>query len=263
MLDPFVPAVPDGAVLADVRWYPDGRSPEEAYALGHLPGALRVGLEVVSAVPSDAAGRHPLPSPEAFAQALGALGIAEDDVVVAYDDAGGIIAARLVWMLRAIGCQAGLLDGGLLAWTGELETGAPAAARPPAARAPRPWPDDVLAAIDELEEPVLLDARPAERYAGAPDALDPRAGHIPGAVSVPARGNVGDDGRLLQADVLRERLRLLEPGWVSSCGSGVTACHTLLVAEQLGLPPGRLFPGSWSAWSRDRARRVAMGPDPG
>ncbi len=258
------------AVLADVRWYPDGRSPREAYAAGHLPGAVFISVDdVLAGAPSEAAGRHPLPDPVAFAGALGGLGIGDDDVVVAYDDAGGVIAARLVWMLRAAGRGAALLDGGLTAWTGP--TTSEVVRREPASSTVRDWPAERLADIDEAASAgrdtieggstVLLDARPAERWAGALDALDPRAGHVPGAVSLPARENVGADGRLLPAGVLRERFAAAGVSGgadvVSSCGSGITACHTLLAMEHAGLGVGRLFPGSWSQWSRDPERPVA------
>ena len=279
-LDPVIPPVvepawlsqhPD-AVLADVRWYPDGRSPREAYDAGHVPGAVFVDLHsVLAGEPSDAAGRHPLPEPDVFAAAMGALGIGDDTTVVAYDDAGGTIAARLVWMLRATGHDAALLDGGLTAWDGPTST--EPVQRSPAAFTPRAWPADRLADVDDAARagqpgagsPVLLDARPAGRYRGdgGTDPLDPRAGHVPGAVSVPARENVDADGHLLPVAVLRERLTAAGAvdgaDVVSSCGSGVTACHTLLVMEHVGLGAGRLFPGSFSAWSRDPDRPVATG----
>ncbi|TNM69718.1 sulfurtransferase [Streptomyces sp. NP160] len=276
------------ASLADVRWYPDGRSPADAFAAGHLPGAVRVDVDgVLAGPPSDAAGRHPLPAPDAFLRALAGLGLPVDDgdderVVVAYDDAGGVIAARLVWMLRALGRPAALLDGGLLAWREAgrpLETGAGEARTPltPGAPLPTAWPEDLLADVDDAAragadpDAVLLDARPAERYAGGLDALDPRAGHVPGAVSLPVREDVDAHGRLLPDDVLRERLAAAgvvvdgsggvagEQEVVSSCGSGVTACHRLLVLEHLGARGARLWPGSWSQWSRDPARPAAIG----
>ena len=113
---------------------------------------------------------------------------------------------------------------------------------------------------------MLIDARPRDRFAGSPDALDPRAGHIPGARSLPCREHLGADGRLLAAGALRDRLAEVgiehdDQDFISSCGSGVTACHNLLVAEHVGLRRGRLFPGSWSQWSRDLSRPVATGPD--
>ena len=257
-----------GAVLADVRWYLDGRSGRAAYAGGHLPGAVFVDLERwLSGQGSDAAGRHPLPDPAVFAEGMGALGIGDDDVVVAYDDAGGVIAARLVWMLRATGHPAALLDGGLLAWRGPLEQEAPQ--RPPQHFSPRPWPAGSLADVEDATDRRLavLDARPRERYRGDADPVDPRSGHIPGARSLPCRENLAADGTLLPVEELRRRLA--EVGVtegtevVSSCGSGVTACHTLLVLEHTGLGPGRLFPGSWSQYSRDGGRPVATGDEPG
>jgi thiosulfate/3-mercaptopyruvate sulfurtransferase len=254
------------AVLADVRWYLDGRSGRAEYEAGHIPAAVYVELEEWLAAPaSDAGGRHPLPAPEVFAEGMGTLGIGDDTTVVAYDDAGGAVAARLVWMLRVTGRSAALLDGGLDAWDGPLET--EPASRLPARFSVRPWPAEALAGIDDAAEAanVVLDGRERERYLGAAHPVDPRAGHIPGARSLPARENVGPDGRLLPAGELRERLAAVGATSgapvVSYCGSGVTACHTLLVLEQLGLGPGRLFPGSWSQWSRDPSRPLATGDE--
>ena len=238
------------AVLADVRYYLDGRSGRAAYEQAHLPGAVFVDLEGCLAAPASAAdGRHPLPAPDVFAAGMGAAGIGEDDMVVAYDDDCGVIAARLVWMLRVTGHAAALLDGGITAWRGRHEAGV--VTRPPAAFAARGWPAEQLAGIDDLLDAPLLDARPAHRFRGEDETVDVRAGHIPGARSLPARASSDERGLLLPVPVLRARLREagVGPGWVSSCGSGVTACHTLLVAEHLGLPAGRLYPGSWSQWA--------------
>jgi thiosulfate/3-mercaptopyruvate sulfurtransferase len=249
-------------VLADVRWYLDGRSGGDAYDRGHLPGAVWVDLDAwLSAPATPEGGRHPLPDPEVFARGMAQLGIGDDDVVVAYDDAGGVIAARLVWLLRAIEHPAALLDGGLAAWDAPLETAT--APRPAATFTPRPWPAGRLASGDDAADPahVVLDARQRERYLGAPDPLDPRAGHIPGALSLPCRENLDADGRLLPVEELRRRLTEVGVGpstaVVSYCGSGVTACHTLLAMEHAGLGRGRLYPGSWSQWSRDDRRPVA------
>jgi thiosulfate/3-mercaptopyruvate sulfurtransferase len=254
VISPVVSAVPEGAVVADVRHYLDGRSGRAAYDGGHLPGAVFVDMDTVLAAPASAAeGRHPLPDPETFAAGLSAAGIGDDDTVIAYDDAGGVMAARLVWMLRALGHDAALLDGGLLAYDGPLETAAPA--RPPARFTPRPWPADRLASIDDAADPanVVIDARQRERFRGDEEPLDPRAGHIPGARSVPARENVGADGRFLPVEQLRATLAGAGvtdgAGVVSYCGSGVTACHNLLAIEHAGLGEGRLYPGSWSQWS--------------
>jgi thiosulfate/3-mercaptopyruvate sulfurtransferase len=253
----------DDLVLADVRWYLDGRSGRAAYEAGHLPGAVFVDVDAdLAGTPGDG-GRHPLPEPADFAAAMGRLGIGDGDTVVAYDDDGGVIAARLVWMLRAIGHGAALLDGGITAWAGPLETAA--VTRPPAAFTPAPWPAERLASADAAGDPanVVLDARAHARYVGAEEPVDPRPGHIPGARSLPARENVDAAGRLLPVEALRDRLAAAGADGsapvVSYCGSGVTACHTLVVLEHAGLPPGRLYPGSWSAWSRDPARPAETG----
>jgi thiosulfate/3-mercaptopyruvate sulfurtransferase len=255
------------AVLADVRWYL-GRGPgTEEYAAGHLPGAVFVDVDtVLAAPPSPKAGRHPLPDPQAFARAMGALGIGDGDTVVAYDDAGGVNAARLVWMLRALGRDAALLDGGITAWDGPLEASAPERAAA-VFTAPAAWPAELLASIDDAADPsnVVLDARQRERFeGGAPDPVDPRAGHVPGARSLSARDNLGPDGRLLPREALRERFATVGVGpespVVSYCGSGVTACHTLIALEHAGLGTGRLYPGSWSQWANDPERPAATGP---
>jgi thiosulfate/3-mercaptopyruvate sulfurtransferase len=254
VIAPVVSHVPEGAVVADVRHYLDGRSGRAAYDSGHLPGAVFVDMDtVLASPPSEAEGRHPLPDPERFAAGLSALGIGDEDSVIAYDDAGGAMAARLVWMLRALGRDAALLDGGLLAYDGPLETGTPP--RAPARFTARPWPQDRLATIDDAADAanVVIDARQRERFRGDEEPLDPRAGHIPGARSVPARENVDADGRFLAPEQLREKLAqagVVEGApVVSYCGSGVTACHNLLAIEHAGLGEGRLYPGSWSQWS--------------
>jgi thiosulfate/3-mercaptopyruvate sulfurtransferase len=214
----------------------------------------------------EGAGRHPLPDPAQFAAALARLGIGDGDVVVAYDDDSGAIAARLVWMLRAIGQDAAVLDGGLASWRGALEPGE--VVRPHASFTARPWSADRLAAIDEVTAgtAIVVDARAADRFAGAADDLDPRPGHIPGSRSVPCRGHVGANGRLLPARELQARFAAVgvdeRTPIIASCGSGVTACLNLLVAEHIGLGEGRLFPGSWSQYSRDEARPVELGADP-
>lgn len=259
MLPPFVDrawveAHPD-AVLADVRWYLDGRSGRQEYLAGHLPGAVFVDLTSDLAAPATTAdGRHPLPPPEAFAEAMSALGIGDHDTVVAYDDDGGANAARLVWMLRVTGRRAALLDAGITGWDGPVTTDVPD--RPRAVFTPRPWPATVLVEMDDLGG-VLVDARAGERFRGEVEPVDARPGHIPGAVSIPSRGNVGPDGRLLPDEELRARFAAVDGPWASYCGSGVTACLNLLVAEHLRLPPGRLYAGSYSQWAAtDRAVEV-------
>lgn len=254
-------------VLADVRWYLDGRSGRNAYDRGHLPGAVFVDLDrwlAGDASPQD--GRHPLPDPEVFAEGMACLGIADDDTVVAYDDAGGVIAARLVWMLRATGHDAALLDGGIGVSDDVLEQAT--VRRPAAVFTPRPWPVHRLAGIDDAADPAstVLDARDRDRYLGTHEPVDPRAGHIPGARNLPCRENLDDRGRFLPVEQLRGRFAqvgITDGGEVISyCGSGVTACHNLLALELVGLGPGRLYPGSWSQYSAAGERPAAAGDDP-
>ena len=231
----------DQVVLADVRWYLDGRSGRDAYDAGHLPGAVFVDLDRwLAAGASPEAGRHPLPDPAVFAEGMAWLGIADGTTVVAYDDAGGTVAARLVWMLRVTGHAAALLDGGIPAYRGPLEQaplGQALPERPAASFTPRPWPADRLAGLDDATDPglVVLDARDRARYRGDSEPVDPRPGHIPGARSLPCRENLAPDGTFLPADRLRGRLAGVgvtgAAQVVSYCGSGVTACHNLLVLE--------------------------------
>jgi thiosulfate/3-mercaptopyruvate sulfurtransferase len=246
-------------VLADVRWYLDGRSGHDAYLAGHLPGARFVDLDAWLAGPaSPAEGRHPLPDPEVFAEGLRRLGVRgggpDPTPVVAYDDGGGATAARLVWLLRVLDHPAALLDGGTTAWDGDLAVGP----EPEPARGQfvaRPWPRERLVDLGDLGAPgtVLLDARNAERYRGEAEPVDPRAGHVPGARNLPYGSILQPDGRLLPADELRRRFESVGvtagEDVVSYCGSGVTACHNLLVLEHAGLGRGRLYAGSWSQYS--------------
>jgi thiosulfate/3-mercaptopyruvate sulfurtransferase len=264
----------DEVVVADVRWYLDGRSGRDAHVAGHLPGAVFVDVDRdLAGSPSPVAGRHPLPEPEAFAAAMGALGIGDGATVVAYDDAGGATAARLVWMLRVLGEEAALLDGGLAVWPDPLETGA--VTPPPAHFTPRPWPPALLATADDVaaasrgargswEQTVVLDARAYARYRGDEEPVDPRAGHVPRAVSAAHTGNLDPaSGRFLTPEQLRARYRAAGVQAASEtivyCGSGVTACHDLLAIEHAGLGPARLYAGSWSQWSSDPDRPAARG----
>jgi thiosulfate/3-mercaptopyruvate sulfurtransferase len=281
----------DEVYVADVRWYLDGRSGRDAHAAGHIPGAVWVDVDADLAGPkTPTSGRHPLPDPDALAVALARLGIGEDGPVVAYDDASGSIAARLWWMLDAIGQPAAVLDGGLPAWTGPLETadaaapaGAPAGAT---TRTSRPWPTAAIVDADQVDRlrrdpaAVVIDARAPERYMGQVEPIDARPGHIPGARNHPWADNIGPDGRFRPPAELRHRFAHdgigTRPGGgsgraaaalsvtvVASCGSGVTACHDLLALRVAGLGGGHLFPGSWSAWAADPERPAATGPEPG
>jgi len=254
-------------VLADVRWYLDGRDGREAYEQGHLPGAVFIDLdECLSDASIADAGRHPLPSPERFADGMGWAGIGDDTVVVAYDDAGGVIAARLVWLLRATGHQAALLDGGLLAYEGPFETGPVTPS--PTHFEPRPWPADRLATMADVtaRQGVVLDARARDRYRGDAEPVDARAGHIPGAVNVPCREHLTDQGTFRPVEEIRKTFAeagvVTGSSVVSYCGSGVTACHNLLALELAGFGNGRLFPGSWSQYAATDAP-LSVGDQPG
>jgi thiosulfate/3-mercaptopyruvate sulfurtransferase len=259
-----------GIVIADVRWYIDGRSGEAAYDAGHIPGAVFVNLDSdLAGSPIVGPGRHPLPTPERFAEAMGNLGIGDDSVVIAYDDSGGSIAARMWWMLAVTGHRAAVLDGGISAWTGALtnELAQPIA---PTSFTPTPWPmAEIVDAIgvDTMRRgtsTVILDARSPERFRGEPNPIDKRLGHIPGAVSAPWNLNVDPaTGKFLSPAELRQRFRALglaaNTPAVCHCGSGVTACHNLLALEVAGFRGGRLYPGSWSDWAADPDRPVVSG----
>ncbi len=265
--------------IVDVRWYlgkpGEGRA---AYDAGHLPGAIHLDLDADLAAPSGP-GRHPLPEPDAFAERLGQAGIGSADFVVAYDDVGGWVAARLWWMLDNLGHGAeAVLDGGLAAWT---ELGLPvstaATALPAVPVLPRArlvladrWShivdrDQLRAELAGPGRPTILDARAGPRYRGETEPIDPVAGHIPTALNAPTAGNLGADGRFLSPALLRERYRQLGAGAgevVTSCGSGVSACHISLAMRLAGLPDPILYPGSWSDWST-AGFPGATGPDPG
>ena len=254
-------------VLVDSRWYLDGRSGREAYKQGHIPGAVFIDLEMwLSGHGGPAVGRHPLPVPSVFAEGMSENGIGDGTTVIAYDDAGGVIAARLVWMLRALGENAALLDGGLQIYKGDLAVGSE---EPVEAKfSPCPWPNDRLATIDEAGDAgnIVLDARNRDRYRGENELVDPRAGHIPGAFNIPCRENLNSDGTFLPVHLLRQRFEEVGVGdgksVISYCGSGVTACHNLLSMELVGLGNGRLFPGSWSQYSHADDRPVSRGDEP-
>ncbi len=258
-------------VVLDVRWSlaaPDGRP---AYRAGHVPGAVYVDLETeLTAPPSPAAGRHPLPDEGAFTAAMRRWGVREGDAVVVMDDLGNQSAARAWWLLRHAGvADVRMLDGGLAAWRaagGTLETG-DVEAEPGDATAhfgAMPVIDaDAAAALPE--HGVLLDARAAERYRGEVEPIDPAAGHIPGARSAPSAGNLDADGRFLPPEALRERFAALgadgERPVAVYCGSGVTASHGVAALALAGVAAA-LYPGSWSQWSNDPARPVATGDEP-
>ncbi|MCP3855775.1 MAG: sulfurtransferase [Actinomycetia bacterium] len=267
------PAIVDGAwlidhtddpnlVIADVRWYLDGRDGRAAFEQAHIPGAVWIDLDAWVAAPaSPEAGRHPMPTPEVFAYGAGSIGIGDDTTVVAYDDLGGLVAGRLVWMLRILGRRAHLLDGGLQAWPEAPVSGTDS----PSARTftAQPWPSSALADIDEVADATragtrVIDSRAPERYRGDTEPVDPRAGHIPGAINLPFPENLVD-GRFRSPEELRTRFTDagIDGSSIFYCGSGVSACHNILAAEAAGLDRPRLYPGSWSQWSSDPERPAA------
>ncbi|HQZ37050.1 MAG TPA: sulfurtransferase [Ilumatobacteraceae bacterium] len=260
-------------VLADVRWYLDGRDGREAFEQSHIAGAVWVDLEHALAAHGLPAteGRHPFPTPEAFATEMGALGIGDETVVVAYDDTGGLTAGRLVVMLRMLGRNAAVLDGGLEAW---VAAGLPTATGPAAEPAPHrftatPWPSDRLATADEAlalaaAGGAVIDARSLPRFTGEQALIDPRPGHIPGARSAPWSDVISETGALLPADELKVHYAALgiteaDTPSVAYCGSGVSACMNILAMEHAGLTPARLYVASWSGWSADPTRPTELG----
>lgn len=260
------------AVLLDVRWAlgdPHGR---EHYLQAHLPGAVFVDLATELADPAvPDRGRHPLPDADRFQEAVRRWGVRNGDAVVAYDDSANMAAARLWWMLRNAGlADVYLLDGGLAAWRAAglpLEEGPVDPARGDVELSDGKMPVlDAGAAAAWPQQGTLLDARAGERYRGEVEPVDPRAGHIPGAVSAPTAGNVDDAGRFLPPAELRRRfeaLGLQDGGRVAVyCGSGVTAAHEVAALEIAGFTAA-LYPGSFSEWSNRPELPVATGPEPG
>jgi thiosulfate/3-mercaptopyruvate sulfurtransferase len=254
-------------VVVDTRWYLDGRSGRAAYDAGHIAGAVFADLDVdLSALPGPG-GRHPLPDPEAFADAMGRLGISDDSHVVTYDDAGAMVAGRLWWMLDALGVNAAILDGGLHAWSRPLST---ESARPAQATfTSQSWPTERFVSASDVatreDEVVVLDARSAERFAGMENAIDARFGHIPGARSAPFSAVLDDRGRAADTQSLADHFRSLGVGpdteVIAYCGSGVSACADLAALRAIGNTSARLYAGSWSEWGGDESRPIETGPD--
>lgn len=243
---------------------------ETAYAQGHLPGALYAHLDRdLSGPKTGANGRHPLPAPEALQQTLRGWGLTPATRVVAYDDTGGMFAARLWWLLRWAGHDGvQVLDGGWQAWlAAQGPVDVHAAARAPSGFQIQPRPDwvvcaaDVQALLGQPARQVLIDARAADRFRGENETMDPVGGHIPGARNRFFQLNLQADGRFKPAAQLRDEFAALlgdtpAQAIVHQCGSGVTACHNLLAMAQAGLPDTRLYAGSWSEWCADPARPV-------
>ncbi|MFF2363583.1 sulfurtransferase [Streptomyces sp. NPDC058122] len=260
-------AGPNPPVLLDVRWQLGGPNLRPEYENAHIPGAVFVDLDSELAGPAGAAGRHPLPVPEVFGAAMRAAGVSEDRDVVVYDGGQGWAAARAWWLLGYSGHPSvRVLDGGFAAWSGPVSSEVPSSAPGtfvPTAGARPALDADGAAALARTG--LLLDARAGERYRGEVEPIDRVGGHIPGAVSAPTAENVTEDGRFLPAAELADRFKSFGVTPESEvgvyCGSGVSGAHEVLALAVAGVPAA-LYVGSWSEWSQDADRPVAVGPDP-
>jgi thiosulfate/3-mercaptopyruvate sulfurtransferase len=259
-------------VVADVRWSVGGPPGKPEYEASHIPSAVWVDLETQLAGPPGVGGRHPLPTVGVFEQAMREIGVRQDSLVVAYDAATSQAASRLWWLLTDAGHRdVRVLDGGLAAWKA---AGLPTISGP---GKPSPWGDfvarpgqrpqldaaEISARLGRPDALTLVDVRAAERYSGEHEPIDPVAGHIPGAINLPATANLHADGRFL-SPVQIARLYAEAGGGegaVLYCGSGITAAHSLLALESAGLTAA-IYPGSWSDWISDRSRPIATGTDP-
>ncbi|MEV6372096.1 sulfurtransferase [Micromonospora musae] len=259
----------DPPTVLDIRWRLTGPPGRDDYAVGHLPGAVFVDLDTELCGAPGAAGRHPLPDPAALQAALRAAGVRAGHPVVVYDGGDGMAAARAWWTLRWAGHEpVRVLHGGYPAWT--------AAGLPVSAEVPAPVPGDVrvrpgalpvldageAARLAAAQGAVLIDVRAAPRYRGETEPIDPVAGHVPGAVNVPAPEYV-TNGRFPAAEALRDRFATVgvaEGTAVGAyCGSGVTAAQAVLALHLAGRPDAALYVGSWSNWVADPERPVATG----
>ncbi|GAA4755047.1 sulfurtransferase [Gordonia alkaliphila] len=254
---------PRPPVVLDVRWQLGSDDGFARYKAGHLPGAVYVDLNTeLAAPPSAEQGRHPLPHLDTLQAAARRWGIDFGVPVVVYDDAGGTVAARAWWLLRWAGiAQVQLLDGGLGAWRDAGMRLSSGDAVPRVGNVTLTGGRLPVADIDEVAgtQALLLDARAAERYRGEVEPVDPRPGHIPGAVSAPTTENLTATGTFRSADELRARFAALGADSrpvVVYCGSGVNAAHEIAALEVAGIDGAALYPGSYSQWSSDPQRRV-------
>lgn len=258
-------------IVLDVRWRLGGPDGHPDYVAGHIPGAVFVRLDEDLAAHGDRrGGRHPLPEAAAFQASARRWGIDDGDTVVVYDDWQGYGAARAWWMLRDAGLEARVLDGGLAAWRAAgfpLDEGEAAPAPGGVTLQPGRMPQltiDEAAALAASADGVLMDARAGERYRGETEPIDPRAGHIPGAISAPTSENVNADGTLRTKAQLEARFAALGIGDGPVgvyCGSGVSAAQEVLALAVAGREAA-LYPGSWSEWSQHPDRPVATGAQP-
>lgn len=246
-----------------------------AYETAHVPGAVFADLNRdLSIAPGGGRGRHPLPTVDEMARTFGALGIGPETQVVVYDDADGMYAARMWWMLRYVGHDAvAVLDGGMAKWQAEgrpTTSGREARTGLPFVAAPR---REMAVTADEVEDArrdasrVVVDSRAPDRYRGENETIDPVGGHIPGARNRFFKLNVEADGAMRDpATITAEMAGVLGPVLADRaifyCGSGVSACQNLLALEHAGLTGAKLYPGSWSEWISDPNRPIATGEEP-
>jgi len=251
----------------------DLQAGQRTYDAGHIPGARYLHLETaLSAEKTGRNGRHPLPSRESFARTMVSMGLNANSQVVAYDNTGGMYAARLWWMLRWAGHPAvAVLDGGVAAWKAAghtLGTDTPAALPvgnfelKPSLVATVSY-DEVKANIEQQDR-LVLDARAPDRFRGENETMDPVGGHIPGARNRLFKDNLDPQGRFKDPARLRQEFDTITGAHpaaqlISQCGSGVTACHNLLAMEVAGLRGAALYPGSWSEWSAQPGAPIATG----
>jgi thiosulfate/3-mercaptopyruvate sulfurtransferase len=260
-------------VVVDCRFVlTDPEAGRRAYAAGHIPGARYAHLnEDLSSPVTPGSGRHPLPYPNALAEKLGRWGIDKTSQVVAYDDSFGAMAARLWWLLRWLGHEAvAVLDAGYPKWVRERR---PVTTDLPGIKATQfhptinnaLWVDaGQVLEMTRAQRGLLLDVRAEERFRGEVEPLDKVAGHIPGASNMPYEDNLDFGGEFMSDEALREHYQSLlgavpPEKVVHMCGSGVTACHSILAMEHAGLPGAKLYAGSWSEWITDPTRPVAKG----
>ena len=246
----------------------------KSYQQGHVPNAQFADMDTqLSSAMTETSGRHPLPDADVFIKQLKAWGVNNDTQVIAYDDISGAFAARLWWMMRWVGHEdVAVLNGGIQKWTDagytltndnvEFTRGDYSGV------ANMEWLVDITSVESELtaNNITLIDARSADRFTAKDQKTDPVPGHVPGAINLPFPGNLTKDGVFESPDILKQRFDNViqnQPltNVVHMCGSGVTACHNLLAQAMAGLPPTKIFIGSWSQWIRDPSRPVATGED--
>ena len=244
----------------------------KSYQSGHLPNAQFADMDTqLSSAMTETSGRHPLPDVDVFIEQLCAWGVSNDTQVIAYDDMKGAFAARLWWMMRWVGHnKVAVLNGGMEKWT---EQGFPLTQDSVdysrgnfTGQANMDWLVDIDTVRSELEADsiTLIDARAADRFTAKDNKTDPVPGHIPGAVNLPFGGNLTGEGLMQAPDAIKQRFESVIKDRpvgdvVNMCGSGVTACHNLLAQAIAGMPPMKIFIGSWSQWIKDSSRPVATG----